>query len=333
MSLRESPAVERAMPHRRPAAPSDRAPTSARPRRRFSTHYLDLRVSPYLYVLPFFVLFAAFGLFPLLYTAWVSLHDWDLISAEHPFVGLDNYVRLLSDRYFWNSVFNTAGIFVVATVPQLLAALGLASLLNTRMRGRTFFRMGVLLPNITSVAAVTIIFSQLYSRDFGLVNWLLGLIGIDPIHWQSGRWTSWLAIATMVDWRWTGYNALIYLAGLQAIPGELYEAAAIDGAGPWRRFWTITVPLLRPTIIFTVIISTIGGMQLITEPMLFDENPAAATGGSGRQFQTVALYLYENAFKLFKFGYASAVAWVLFLLIAGVAALNYALTRRISSTR
>ncbi len=126
---------------------------------------------------------------------------------------------------------------MLATVPQLLLALVLAQLLNQRLRARTFWRMGVLLPNITSVAAVGIIFTLLFARDFGLVNWLLGHVGVDPIDWQEHRWSSWLAISTMVDWRWTGYNALIFLAALQAVPQDLYEAAAIDGASPVRQFW------------------------------------------------------------------------------------------------
>ena len=119
---------------------------------------------------------------------------------------------------------------MLATVPQLLFALVLAQLLNQRLRARTFWRMGVLLPNITSVAAVGIIFTLLFARDFGLVNWLLGFVGVEPIDWQDHRWSSWLAISVMVDWRWTGYNALIFLAALQAVPKDLYEAAPIDGA-------------------------------------------------------------------------------------------------------
>jgi cellobiose transport system permease protein len=301
-------------------------------RRKARLSKLDLRLSPYLYIAPFFLLFSVFGIFPLLYTSFVSLHDWDLLGSG-PYVGMQNYRELLADEYFWNAVVNTFGIFVLATVPQLLMALGLASLLNSRLRARTFWRMGVLLPNITSVATVAIIFSQFYGRDFGILNWLIGLVGVEPIDWQAHRWSSWIAISTMVDWRWTGYNALIYLAALQAVPHELYEAAAIDGAGKWRRFWTITVPLLRPTIIFTVVVATIGGMQLFTEPLLFDTNPAYATGGSGREFQTLALFLYEQAFKQFRLGYAAAVAWLLLLLMVLVSAVNYLLVRRISSSR
>ncbi len=332
-------------PAGRPAGPARRAgsgraddrtarpPTEPRRERwRMRLGWADIRLSPYLYIAPFFVLFGIFGLYPLVYTAWVSLHDWELASDEHPWSGLDNYGRLVTDPVFWNSLWNTAGIFLVSTVPQLTLALLIASLLNRRLRGRTFFRLSVILPMATSVAAVSIVFSQLFSRDFGLVNWLLGGVGVQPIEWQASKWSSWTAVAAMVNWRWTGYNALIYLAAMQAIPRDLYEAAAIDGASAWKQFTRITVPLLRPTILFTVIIATIGGFQLFTEPLLFNSGSSNYQGGSLRQSQTVAMYVYENAFTKFDFGYASAVAWVLFLIILLAAAVNYAVVRRLGGT-
>ena len=294
---------------------------------------LDVKVSPYLYVAPFFLIFAAFGLFPLLYTAYVSLTDRNLLDPVTEFIGLQNYADLLHDSYFWNAVWNTLAIWVISTVPQLLLALGLAHLLNTKLRARTLFRMSVLLPQVTSLVAVALIFTQLFSRDNGLINWVLGQFGIHHVYWEAGRVSSWLALSVMVMWRWTGYNALIYLAAMQAIPGELYEAAAIDGARPFRQFLHVTIPMLRPTIIFTVVVSTIGGLQLFTEPYLFEPLHYGATGGSDRQYQTVAMYLYEKAFagSQFKFGYASAVAWCLFLLIAVVSAINFLIVRRIRS--
>jgi len=294
-------------------------------------HGVDAKASPYLYVSPFFVLFGIFGLFPLGYTAWVALTDRTLLDPHPHFVGLRNFTTLIHDSYFWNAVENTLGIWVISTVPQLLIALWLAHLLNTKLRARTFFRMCVLLPQVTSLVAVALIFTQLFSRDYGLVNYGLGAVGIHHIDWEAGRLSSWVALSVMVTWRWAGYNALIYLASMQGIPDDLYEAAAIDGAKAWRQFWHVTVPMLRPTIIFTVIVSTIGGLQLFTEPYLFEPLKQGATGGSARQYQTVVMYLYEKAFAgtQFNFGYAAAIGWGLFLLIALISLVNFLLVRRI----
>ncbi|SCL14364.1 carbohydrate ABC transporter permease [Micromonospora inyonensis] len=307
------------------------APPPARPPKGVRLSRIDQRWSPYLYIAPFFLLFGVFGLYPLGYTLWVSLHDWDLLGTEHTFVGLENYSRLMADSDFWHSVVNTLGIFVISTVPQLLAALWLANLLNRQLRARTTFRMAVLVPNVTSTAAVAIVFGVIFGREFGMVNWLLDLVGVDPIGWKSNRFASWVAISTMVDWRWTGYNALIFLAAMQAIPRDLYESAAIDGANRVRQFWSITVPLLKPTIIFTVIISTIGGLQLFTEPRLFHSGTNPIRGGPMRESQTVTMYMFENAFAPhYNFGYGSAVAWLLFALIAVVAAINVLMLRRLA---
>ncbi|GLW06637.1 ABC transporter permease [Microtetraspora sp. NBRC 13810] len=290
----------------------------------------DLRVTPYLLISPYFLLFAVFGLFPLAFTFWTSLQKYEL-AGDAEFTGLDNYVKLMSDGDFWNAVVNTVGIFVLATVPQLVLALLLANALNKRIRGRLFFRMGVLIPLVTSIVAVAVVFTQLYGRDYGMINWILGLFGVDNIAWQNEKWSSWIAIATMVDWRWTGYNAIIYLAGMQTIPRDLYEAASIDGASPRRQFWQITLPMLRPIIVFTVFVSTIGGLTLFAEPVLF--NNGRMDGGSTGQFQTVAMYIVEQGFRRFEYGYAATVAWMLFLLILVGVLINYFLARRIGGAK
>ncbi|MFI6392084.1 carbohydrate ABC transporter permease [Nonomuraea sp. NPDC050547] len=294
--------------------------------RRRRRHVVDMKVSPYAYVAPFFLLFCAFGLFPLLYTAWVSLHEWTLLSDVHTFVGLGNFGTLLGDAYFWNATFNTLSIGVISTVPQLLLAIWLAHLLNRPLRMQTFFRISLLLPNVTSVVAVVVIFSQLFGRDFGLINWVLGWFGVGTIDWAAGTATSHIAISVMIMWRWTGYNALIFLAAMQAVPRELYEAATIDGASNLTQLRRITVPMIRPTIVFVVIVSTIGAMQILAEPLLF--GGSSVTGGPDRQFQTLSLFVYEHGFTKFDFGYASAASWIMFLFVVLAAGINYLLTRR-----
>ncbi len=311
----------------RPAPASAPAVPPARraggPRRRLRDG-LDAKASPYAYVAPFFLLFSAFGLFPIVYTAWVSLHDWSLLDDEHPFVGADNFRELFTDGYFWNAAFNTLSIGVLSTAPQLVLAIWLAHLLNRPLRAQTFFRVSLLLPNVTSVVAVVVIFSQLFGRDFGLINWVIGLFGGDHIAWNEGVATSHLAISVMILWRWTGYNALIFLAAMQAVPRELYEAAMLDGAGGFTQLRRITIPMIRPTIVFVVTVSTIGAIQVLAEPLLFGSY--SVTGGADRQYQTLSLFVYENFTKL-DFGYASAASWVMFLFVVVAAGVNYLLTR------
>jgi cellobiose transport system permease protein len=294
---------------------------------------LDLKVSPYLYVAPFFILFAIFGLYPLIYTIWISLTDQSPMNPETNFVGVDNFVALWGDERFWNSVVNTLGIFVLATVPQLLMALVLANWLNRKLRGMGYFRMTIAVPIVTSTAVVALVFGMFFARDFGLANWILQAIGVDRIDWRASKPSSWLAIASMVDWRWTGYNALIYLAAMQSISKDMYEAAEIDGASRTRQFWQITVPLLKPTIIFTVIISTIGGMQLFTEPLMFTSGSGAISGGTTGQFQTITMYLVQVLNTFNRWGYAGAIAVVLVVLIVLISVVNFLLIRRISSDR
>lgn len=285
--------------------------------------------TPYLLISPFFVLFIVFGMFPLAYNAVVSFRTWKLDDPSlDGWAGFDNYKKLFHDADFWHALINTLGIFVLSAVPQLTIAMILAFFLSRRLKFQTSWRVGVLLPYITPLAASTLIFQQLFAHDTGLINNTLGAVGIPHIDWQGDRLASWVAISTMVDWRWTGYNTLIYLAAMQSVSRDLYEAAALDGAGPWRQLRSITIPMIRPTIIFTIVLSTIGQMQLFTEPLLFNEKTSDATGGTDGQFNTVALLIYKTGWKNLNLGYAAAMAWTLFLMIVVLASLNAFLTHR-----
>ncbi|MFF6776803.1 carbohydrate ABC transporter permease [Streptomyces sp. NPDC012637] len=295
---------------RRPGARRPDDGTSALRRRLYRW---DLKATPYAFVAPFFLTFAAFGLFPLLYTGWLSLNRVEL-GGEPEWRGLENYTGLADSEFFWNALANTFTIGVISTVPQLLMALGLAHLLNYRLRGRGFFRVAVLAPYATSIAAATLVFAQLFNTDYGLINSALGLVGFDPVDWESSKWPAQIAISVIVTWRWTGYNALIYLAAMQAVPQDLYEAAALDGASRWRQFLSVTIPSIRPTILFTIIVSTIGATQLFGEPMLYGGS-VGISGGSGNQFQTLSLLMYEKGWVTGALGQASAIAWVMLLLL------------------
>src|SRR5688500_1792512 len=175
------------------------------------------------------------------------------------FVGAENYLTLLVDGQFWNALFNTFSIFLLSSVPQVIVAVLLAALLSANLRARTAWRMGVLLPYVASLVALTIIFGNLFGPQYGLVNDLLTTLGLPKVDWQASTVCSHVVIASMVNWRWTGYNALIVLAALLASPREVNEAAVVDGAGPIRRFFSITLPMLKPTLLFVVVTSTIGG--------------------------------------------------------------------------
>lgn len=287
-----------------------------------------MKFSPYLYISPFFLLFAITGLFPLGYTAWVSIHNWNLIGGQGEFAGLENYTFVLSQPFFWNAVGNTFSIFLLSSVPQVVAAIVIAAFLDANLRARTFWRMGVLVPFVVAPVAVGLIFNNLFADQFGLVNEIIRSLGFEGIRWHSDSLASHVAIATMVNFRWTGYNTLIFLAAMQAIPRDVYESAAIDGAGRLRQFFSLTVPMLRPTVIFVVITSTIGGLQIFDEPRVFDQY---GLGGADRQWQTLTMYIWELGWGQRNFGRASAVAWLLFLIIVLIAVLNFFITRRIAN--
>ena len=288
----------------------------------------DVRYSPYVYITPFFVVFAIVGLYPLLYTAFVAVHKWHLIGGQGPFVGLANFSDVIAQPRFWQAVRNTFSIFLLSSVPQVVAAILIAYVLDANLRAKTFWRMGVLVPFIVAPVAVSLIFAKIFADQSGLVNNLLMGAGLPAIGWHSDALASHVAIATMVNFRWTGYNALIFLAAMQAIPREIYEAAIIDGTGRMRRFLHVTVPMLRPTIIFVVITSTIGGLQIFDEPRLFD---TGGQGGASRQWMTMTMYLYELGWgPQISFGRASAVAWLLFLIIVAIGILNFLITKRIA---
>ena len=316
------PPVESSSPGK-PRTPA-KAPTSLKHR----LSAFDVKASPYFYVAPFFILFAIVGLFPLIYTFVLSLYEWHTLKGQGDFVGLDNFIAVLGDRYFWNSLFNTVSIFLLSTIPQLITAVVIAAVLDQNLRGRTFWRMSILLPYVVTPVAVAMIFSNVFGESYGLINNILVSFGVDPVMWQNETLPSHIAIATMVNWRWTGYNALILLAAMQSVPRDIHESAALDGAGAIRRFFSITLPSIRPTMIFVIITATIGGLQIFTEPRLFD--PVTA-GGSQRQFQTTVLYLWEMAFFRQNFGKASAIAWLLFLLIVIFGLINFLLSRSIAT--
>lgn len=287
----------------------------------------------YLAISPFFVIFAVFGLFPVLFSLYLAFHRWNGLG-EMEFVGLDQFRFLVEDSTFWLALRNTFAIWFLSTVPTLCLALVIAAMLNSTVRFTSVYRIAYFVPNITSLVAVAIFFGAVFSTNFGLVNAFLRAVGLPAAEWLTDPFGMKIAVASVMTWQWTGYNAIIYLAGMQAIPSDLYEAAKVDGAGPVQTFFRITVPMLRPIILFTVIVSTVNGLQSFTESqVLFGSNTTLNpnTGGPGQGALTMVLYFYHQAFDNRDFGYGAAIAWAVFLVIVLFAVINWRLVQRRAS--
>ena len=263
----------------------------------------------YLFIAPSMLVMAVFVVGPIGQALWMSLHDWSFVARERPYVGLANYRELAGDDRFWNALKVTA-LYTVGSVPtQLVLALAVALALHERLRGRVWFRAVYFFPVISSLAVMAIVWAFLLDPDIGVVShWLRGL-GVRPVDWlQSTTWALPSVIAVGI-WKNLGFTMVILLAGLQGIPAEYYEAAAIDGAGRWARFRHITVPGLRQTLLFVTVIGVIASLQV------FDQVYVMTRGGPLFTTETLVTYMYHHAFELFNMGYAAAVAWVLFAII------------------
>jgi len=278
------------------------------------------------FALPFVILFGVFLALPILAAFLFSFTSFGLRDITNPIgasvVGVDNYAKLLSDAKFWKSLGNTV-YFVVVGVPLTLA-LGLV-IANALSRGitrfRTAFRVGYYLPVITSIVAIAVVWRFLLNPDFGLINLLLAKIGVNGPNWLANPALAMPSIIAMAVWRNVGFAMVVFVAGMQAIPSMLYEAASIDGAGRWQSFRYVTLPMLRPTILFMLVITTIGYLQLFEEPFVM------TNGGPLDATLSVTMYMYQQGFQFFHQGYASAIAYVLFVIVAIVAFLQFRFLR------
>lgn len=275
----------------------------------------------YAYIAPFYILFAIFGLFPIISGFFISFFSWDGVKAMK-FIGLRNYGRLLSDPLFWKALKNTVYIGIYAHIFILLGGLILAYILNSRLvKFENIFKTVYFLPMVTSAVAVAIVFQALFGLNTGLINFFLQSIGFGKIDWWGGKGEYVkIAVIIMFAWKWIGWNMVIYLAGMQGISNDIYEAATIDGASHTQIFYRITVPLLKPIILFTLIQSTIGTINLFTEPFVLT---GTLKGGTGNQGLTVMMYLLDKApYGNNLYGYASACAYVLCAIIILVSIIN-----------
>nr|WP_317845686.1 sugar ABC transporter permease [Bacillus sp. S3] len=265
--------------------------------------------APYVFMAPAFLLIVIFTVYPVISSFILSFQE--VRGVEKTFVGLANYTRLIHDPIFYKSLLNTFQILVVQVPIMIFLALLIAVGLNSKLvKAKALFRIAYFMPAITALVAASIVFMILLDEHFGLVNYFLSFIGVENIPWLTTPFWAKVSVILVMTWRWTGYNMVIFLAGLQNIPADLYEAASIDGAGKIKQFFLITIPQLKPVFIFTVVMSTIGTLQLFDEPFILTH------GGPNSATMTITLYLYEAGFKFFDFGYASAIAYVLVLITA-----------------
>ncbi len=263
-----------------------------------------------LFLSPTLVIFSMFILFPVFFSFYLSFHKWNMFSSSHAFVGLANYQRLLTDPEFWMVLKQTA-MYTLGTVPlNMIIALFLAIALNKQIKGKRFLRTAFFTPVIISPVAAALIWRWIYDPNFGLLNYATGIFGIPPVNWLNDSRAAMIALILMGVWKTLGVNMILFSAGLQGIPDTYYEAAEIDGAGRWSKFWNITVPMLTPTTFFIMIMSMISSFQV------FDIVYVLTSGGPMGSTKVMVFYIYEYAFKFFEMGYASAVAYLFFAMLA-----------------
>ena len=273
-------------------------------------------------LLPSLAVVAVFVVFPIFFSLFLSFHKWAILTPEKPFVGLANFQRMFASPEFWQCLGNTF-LYTAGVVPVGAAAsLGLAVLLDRAVAGSGFFRTAFFLPTITSIIAIAVVWLWVYDDANGLFNTLLRALRLKPVRWLTSTRTSLLSLVIMTVWKNAGYHMVVFLAGLQAIPPSLAEAATIDGAGPGQRFRYVTWPLLAPTTVFVLVTNTIFTFQV------FGPIYVMTGGGPVRSTSVIVYYLYQRAFEFQEMGYASAVAWGIFLILISLTVLQMRLSRR-----
>lgn len=276
------------------------------------------------FTVPYLVVFALFLVWPILYGLWMSLTDQSLAATRVRIVGVDNYVEALTDPEVWSSLGNTVVFTVITSVPLVALAFVLAYLVATGLPGQWLWRLAFFAPYLLPVSVVTGMWTMVYSNDFGLINGLLVQWGADQIPWLSDRHVAMWAIALVTLWWTIGFNFLLYLSALQAIPDHVYEAAQIDGAGPVRRLWSVTLPLMAPTTVLIVL------LQLLASMKVFDQVFLLTAGGPDGATRVVLQYIYDVGFSGYRVGYAASVSYLFFALIVVISLAQVAITRRAS---
>ena len=278
----------------------------------------------YLFISPFFILFVAFFLLPALRSFHLSLFK-SKGAGVYSFVLFKNYIRLFGDEIFLLSLKNSFIMMLMTTLPQIVLSVLLAVLINSSLiskKGKMFFRTVFFIPITLSSVIIAVVFTLIFDQGYGVLNYIITSFGGEQIGWLTTEALSKVSVASLVVWRWTGWNIVLVLAALQSVPKSLYDAAAIDGAGPVNQFFSVTLPSIRSTIVFLVMLSVIDGMRIFAEPSILTR------GGPAKSSYTVMMYLYDQAFYYFNYGYASGIAVVVFLIIVILATASWKIMQR-----
>jgi sn-glycerol 3-phosphate transport system permease protein len=275
------------------------------------------QVVPYLFIAPSILVFGTFFIYPIFYSIYLSFMKWNLISPNKTYIGLENYHDLMLSEEFRRALGNTL-IYTLGSVTISLAiGLGLAILLNSQKRWAAWVQAAIFSPHIISLVSVSLLWLWLMDPNFGLLNWILSLVGIGPLRWIASDTQALNSLILVGIWKVVGYDMVVFLSGLQAIPSELYEAAKIDGAGGLRRFRHVTIPLLSPTLFFLTVTSIISSFQV------FDIVKIMTGGGPADATNVIVFYIFEYGFRFFKIGHASAASVILFFMVLGLTVLQF----------
>lgn len=276
------------------------------------------------FTVPYTVVFGLFLIWPILYGLWMSMTDKSLAAPRVRFAGLDNYLEALTDADVWSSLWNTVFFTLITSVPLVAISFMLAYLVSTGLPGQWLWRLSFFAPFLLPVSVVTGIWGMVYANDFGLINGLLVRLGAANIPWLSDAGIAMWAIALVTVWWTIGFNFLLYLSALQAIPEHVYEAAALDGAGPWRRLMSITLPMVRPTTVLILL------LQILASLKVFDQIFLLTAGGPNGATRSIIQYIYDVGFSGYRLGYASAISYKFFALIVLVSLAQVTITRRMN---
>ncbi len=271
----------------------------------------------YILICPFFILFFCFFFIPTIQSFYLSLFKWESFG-QYSYVGFKNYLKLSADSLFWTTLWNSLVLMLITMIPQIILSVFLAVLINARViKGKKIWRTIYFLPITLSPVIIAVIFTLIFDENFGMLNYVLSWVNIPPIPWLTSTQWSKFSVSILVNWRWIGWNIVILLAALQGISQDLIDSAVVDGADEFQMFWNITLPLIKPSVVYLIMLAIIDGLRIFAEPTVLTR------GGPAKSSMTVMMYLYNQAFYYFNYGYASSIAVITFIIIVIISTISW----------